>query len=289
MYNTTMKISVVIPVYNEEKYISKCLESLIMQDVPADEIIVVNNNCTDKTISIAKNFPVKIIRENKQGMISARNKGFNSAKHEIIARSDADTVLPRDWIKKIKKGFLDPKLVALSGPAEFYDLPEIFQNSHWQSKPTWVKLIKSYNRIVKRMTQHDCIYGPNYSIRANAWKQVKDTVCLNDKQVHEDLDLAIHLSPFGKIKFDNNLVVNTSVRRWKRPDAYFEYLFRGLKSIQRHKKNIVKQKSKQLVKKFVAKAFQDPLNSTVDFKMPNFGKKISVKEYKTRTRPKRID
>ncbi len=271
-----MKISVIIPVYNEEKYLEACLESLINQSVPADEIIVVNNNSKDRTAQIAKKYPVKIIDEKKQGMISARNRGFNSATFEIIARTDADTVLPRNWIKKIKKGFLDKNLIALSGPAEFYDLPELIQNSHWQSKPTWVKLIKSYNRIVKKMTKHDCMYGPNYSIRRSAWEKVKKEVCLNDKQVHEDLDLAIHLAPFGKIKFDNTLIVNTSVRRWKRPDAYFEYLFRGLKSIQKHRENVVKQKGKMLVKKIVPKSFQD----SIEFKVGDFRRKLSINRSK---------
>jgi len=280
-----MKISVIVPVYNEERYIAACLDSLVRQSVPADEIIVVNNNSTDSTSAIVKKYPVKIINEKKQGMISARNRGFNTASYEIIARTDADTVLPPDWIKKIKKGFLDKNLVALSGPAEFYDLPELIQNSHWQSKPTWVKLIKSYNRIVKKMTKHDCVYGPNYSIRKTAWDKIKNNVCLNDKQVHEDLDIAIHLAPYGKIKFDNTLMVNTSVRRWKRPDAYFEYLYRGLKSIQKHRENVVKIKGKQLVKKIVSKAFQEP----IDFKMGNLSRRLSVNRSKIKSRPQKFD
>ncbi len=236
-----MKISVVIPAYNEEKRIDACLESLMKQKIMPDEIIVVDNNSTDSTKEIVKKYPVKIVTEKKQGMIPARNRGFNTAKYDIIARTDADTILPPNWIKKIKKCFLDKKLIALSGPAEFYDLPELIRNSHWQSKPTGVNLIKSYNRIVRKMTKHDCVFGPNYSIRKSTWEMIKNNVCLNDKQVHEDLDLAIHLAPYGKIKFDVNLIVSTSVRRWKRPNAYIEYLYRGLKSIQKHKKSIIKQ------------------------------------------------
>lgn len=50
-----LRVSVVIPVYNEEKYIEKCLAALFSQKVKADEIIVVDNNCTDRTIDIVKN------------------------------------------------------------------------------------------------------------------------------------------------------------------------------------------------------------------------------------------
>jgi len=55
-----MKVSVVVPAYNEEAYIGNCLESLTNQKVKPDEIIVVNNNSTDATVKIAKRFPVRI-------------------------------------------------------------------------------------------------------------------------------------------------------------------------------------------------------------------------------------
>lgn len=259
-----LRVSVVIPVYNEERYLAACLDSLMAQSVKADEIIIVDNNSTDASVAIAKKYPVTIVHEKKQGMTPARNRGFNSARYEIIARTDADTILPPTWIKRIKKAFLDDELVAISGPASFYDLPTIVKRSP-QSKITLLKVIKSYNRIVKQLLKHDCLYGPNCALRRQAWNQIKTSVCLNDKQVHEDLDLAIHLAPLGKIKFIGNLTVNTSVRRWKKPDAYFEYLYRGLKSIQKHRQLGVKRRSKEIVKKFVEKAlFLDQLPT--DFK-----------------------
>jgi len=248
-----LKVSVVIPVYNEERYLEACLKSLMNQSEPADEIIVVNNNSTDNSVKIAKQFPVRILKEKAQGMTPARNKGFNEAQFDIIARTDADTILPKNWIKRIKKSFQDEKLIALSGPAEFYDLPDFIHNSHWQTQSTWVKVIKTYNTVVRQILKHDCLYGPNCSFRRSAWEEVKNTICLDDKQVHEDLDLAIHLAPLGKIKFNNTLVVSTSVRRWKRPEAYLEYLYRGLKSIQKHQELGPRQRSKLLVKKLVSK------------------------------------
>lgn len=249
-----IKVSVVIPIYNEQKYIGACLESLMKQTDPADEIIVINNNSTDDSVKIAKQYPVRILKEKEQGMTPARNKGFNEAQFEIIARTDADTILPKNWIRKIKKAFADEKLVGLSGPAEFYDLPDFIHNSHWQTKATWVKFIVTYNKVVRQILKHDCLYGPNCSIRKSAWDKVKNEVCMNDKQVHEDLDLAIHLAPYGKIKFNNKFTVSTSVRRWKRPDAYGDYLYRGLRSLQKHREISPKQRSKLFVKKIVEKA-----------------------------------
>lgn len=95
-----MKITLVIPVYNEEQYIAGCLDSIAKQKIRPDEVIVVDNNCTDNTLLIVKKYPfVQVKHEEKQGMIAARNAGFNAASHEIIARCDADTQLPTNWIK----------------------------------------------------------------------------------------------------------------------------------------------------------------------------------------------
>lgn len=253
-----MKVSVVIPAFNEERYIGRCLDSLMRQKIKPDEIIVVDNNSTDKTTDIVKKYPVILINEKKHGITPARNRGFNSARFDIIARTDADTVLPSNWIEKIKKNFQDENLVALSGPAEFYDLPDFVQNTRWQTKPTWLKIIKYYNRIVRKILKHDCLYGPNCIFRKSEWEKIKNKICLNDRQVHEDLDLAIHLAPLGKIKFDNTFVVKTSVRRWKRPENYFEYLIRIFSSIQKHEHLTLASNGKKLIKDIVNRSiFED--------------------------------
>lgn len=243
-----MKVSVVIPAYNEVNYIGACLESLMKQEVPADEIIVINNNSTDETVKIIKKYPIKVVNEKIQGMIPARNRGFNEAQYDIIARTDADTIVPPDWIKTIKANFKDKKLVAFSGPANFYELPD-------QTSKLTIKAFFPYASLFKQIMKHDCLYGPNIAIRKNAWEKVKNDVCLDDKEVHEDLDLAIHLAPFGKIKFDYDFVVKSSFRRWKKLESYFEYTNRALKSIRKHKKLVDHRRGIQAVKRIVSKAF----------------------------------
>jgi glycosyltransferase involved in cell wall biosynthesis len=246
-----MKVSVVIPAYNEENYIAACLESMLDQEEKADEIIVVNNNSTDRTVDIVKQYPVRMINETEQGMIQARNRGFNEAHYEIIARTDSDTRVSSDWIKKIKQNFIDADLVALSGSASTYDAPNSF------SKLAAEQTLKSYLKFMKRALGHDCLIGPNMAIRKSAWEKVKDSVCLKDHDVHEDIDLSIHLAPFGKIKNDPTLFVNSSLRRFKieKFESYFEYPYRVIKSIRKHKKLVMEQKGKAFVKKLFNKAF----------------------------------
>ncbi len=222
-----MKISVIIPVFNEEKYIKKCLESLKKQQEKPEEIIIVDNNCTDKTIEIAKKYSVEIIKEKKQGITFARNKGFEAAKYEILARCDADSILPVNWVKRIKEIFLTKKIDAITGPVIFYDLPikTFFFTKAYLA--TMAKLQKGANTLI----------GPNMAISKKAWTKVKNKVCLNDKIVHEDIDLAIHINQVGgKIYVDEKLVVKVSGRRIKKnPFSFFiEYPIRLIKTLSTH-------------------------------------------------------
>lgn len=241
-----MKVSVVIPAYNEEKYIEACLKSLINQTEMPDEIIVVDNNSTDQTVDIVKKFSqIKLLHEHKQGITPTRNKGFNAAQSEIIARTDADTRVPKTWIKKIKKHFQDESIVGIAGPAKFEGMDSMRTRAYWQSE---VLFFRSF----QRMFHHDALFGPNMAVRKSTWEKIKKEVCTSDKVVHEDVDLAIHLARFGKIHFDPRLIVMSSSRRWKRFSPHFEYPYRYLRTIQHHKQSlhILKEQTQRMKKAF---------------------------------------
>lgn len=226
-----MKISVVIPAYNEEDYISGCLKSLRKQVEPADEIIVVDNNCTDKTAKIALDFGARVIKEKKQGITYARNTGFNSARYGIIARTDADTRVEKDWIKKIKANFVSAYPPdALTGPVIFYDLP---------GKTPFYARVFFYG--TKFILGHNILAGPNMALTKFIWEKVKNKICIDDTKVHEDIDLAIHINEAGgRIKIDNSLIVKFSSRRIKqRPHSFFiEYPLRLIRMFFLHRRDL---------------------------------------------------
>jgi glycosyltransferase involved in cell wall biosynthesis len=222
-----MKVSVVIPVYNEEKYIEKCLGSLMKQEEKPDEIIVVDNNCTDKTMAIVKKYKgVKIIKEKKQGITPARNAGFNLASGDIIARCDADTITRSSWIKVIKKEFLDSQTMGISGPVEFYDVSfsKIFGKLH--------EII--YFKLLKFIYGYDFMFGSNMAITKKIWKKIKHITCQDDKKIHEDIDLSYHIAPLGKIKYVPELKSYVSARRMRQLSTYFEYPYRTFIGIKNH-------------------------------------------------------
>jgi len=221
-----MKVSVVIPAYNEEKRIGRCVQSIVDQTEKPDEIIVVDNNCIDKTAEIAQKLGARIVKEKKQGMICARDAGFDAAQYEIIARTDADTILPQDWISKIKKTFEDPTIGALSGPATFFGTPFV---SRFSNSATY-----AWFCILGHILGHPAMFGPNMALRKSVWEKTKPNVCLRDCDVHEDIDLSIHLSKIAKIKFDKDLAIRTTRGRWAK--IFTEYVVRLMKMLAAHRK-----------------------------------------------------
>lgn len=221
-----MRISVIVPAYNEEGYIKECLQALINQTVPAYEIIIVNNNSTDKTEKIALSLGAKVVGEKKQGMIFARNRGFDSAKCELIARVDADVIVPKNWIEIITTNFNDNDIDALTGPISYYDSRVI------PKTPIFTKLYLKTSNVITRGNRF--LIGPNMIITKAIWLKIKDKVSLDDTKVHEDIDLSLKIiKAGGKIGYDPDMVVKSSARRMvKRPTSFFiEYPRRLVRTI----------------------------------------------------------
>jgi glycosyltransferase involved in cell wall biosynthesis len=94
-----MKITVVIPVYNGEKYIAQCIENVLCQTYKDIEIIVVNDGSTDRTAEIAAEFPVKLVNQQNRGPSAARNRGIKEATGDYIHFMDVDDYINRDYYK----------------------------------------------------------------------------------------------------------------------------------------------------------------------------------------------
>lgn len=103
-----MKISVIIPTYNEEKVILDCLSSLDSQTIDDFEVIVVDDGSSDKTLEVlkkikVKNYKLKILKQDHKGPGAARNLGAKSAKGEILVFVDADMTFDKDFLKKLTR------------------------------------------------------------------------------------------------------------------------------------------------------------------------------------------
>lgn len=115
---TQPTVSVVIPARNAEDMIENCLRSLSQLDYPKDrvEIIIADGLSTDRTREVAEDYGARVIVNQKIRVVSGRNVGFETAHGELIAFSDADCVMDKNWLKNSVKYFNDERVAAVGGP-----------------------------------------------------------------------------------------------------------------------------------------------------------------------------
>ncbi len=228
-----LTLSIVIPVFNEEVHLKACLDSIAAQTIAPDEVIVVDNNSTDSTVEIAKNYPfVIVISEKKQGVLHVRNRGFDAVKNDIIARIDADNVLVSTWVRRVKELFSEDDVSAVTGPMYFYDMP--LKEDNYLAE----HIIKS--GLYKFDKNFPFLAGNNMAIRNKVWAEVKGKTC-KIKTIHEDIDLAIHLHlQDKKIVYDSRLRAGTSARRFDDSPVKFQrYITMMTRTFRHHNMNPV--------------------------------------------------
>lgn len=192
------KISVIIPTYNEEKFIVNSLHSIMLQSRQPDEILVVDNNSTDNTAEIAKKFGAKIIKESKQGPQFAVATGFACATGDIVCGTDADTIVPTNWIEKIE-AIITANHCAITGPCSYPDAPTAIQIGA-------EVLPKFYGFGYKGE-----MIGANFAF----WKKLYDKIGgINTDFLSWDIDLGDKARKIDKLYYDPKLVVSTSGRRF---------------------------------------------------------------------------
>jgi len=205
-----IKISLIIPAYNEENYIEECLENAIKHsDGKFHEIIVIDNNSTDRTRELAGKFPgIRVVHEPEKGLTRARQKGLEIATGDYLAYIDADTRLHPSWIKIAEKFFSKhPEAVSLSGPYRYYDgsIPKnFFQHITW-----WVGGPINY-------------YMAGYMVLGGNFIAKKEALLKTggfDKKIDffgEDTDIARRLSKHGKVIFKMDFFIYSSSRRFQK-------------------------------------------------------------------------
>ena len=103
-------ISIIIPAYNEGATIRRCLDALSHQTVPRGsyELIVVDGNSKDNTREIAAEYADHVFIQESERVPGARNDGFARAMYDIVATTDADSIVAPDWVEQILLSFKDP-------------------------------------------------------------------------------------------------------------------------------------------------------------------------------------
>lgn len=152
------EISIIVPIYNVEKYLNKCLDTLISQSFSNIEIICVNDGSTDNSLQIIKNYKendsrIKIISQENKGVSSARNTGISQTCGQYIFFVDPD-----DWIDNNTLEIMYHK--AKKNNAEIVEC-DIVEHRNFKFDKTSIKRLKLHR--YKILTQLKILFGFNYS------------------------------------------------------------------------------------------------------------------------------
>ena len=201
-------ISFIIPCYNEEQYIGDCIRSIKKQASERFifyEIIVVDNNCTDKTALIAFAEGALVVSEKRKGVVFARQKGYEIAKFPLIANIDADSRLGEGWVENAIAHINKDDVVAVTGPLIYDDvstsmniMTKFYYYLAWFSNNYIGVFLQGGNALIKKSAL-DKVNGYDTSIAFYG----------------EDTMTAKRIQQFGKIKFVMKLKLHSSPRRLK--------------------------------------------------------------------------
>ena len=236
MSNKLPTVAIIIPAYNEEETIEKCLDSCLDQTSPADEIIIVNNNSTDDTVNIVKRYQrnnpdhvIRLLNEKEQGIIAARNHGFNAAKSDVMGRIDSDSTISPTWVEAVRATFADENVAAATGPVQYYDMP---------MQDLGLKVDEKIRNALHNMAKdHRFLFGSNMAMRRSVWQQIRQFSNLDpNDELHEDIDLALTLFENGfEVTYDPKMVGGMSARRLEdSPRKFYSYVMRFERTFKAH-------------------------------------------------------
>lgn len=231
-------LSIIIPTYNSASFIGQAIEACLAQDYPKDkiEIIVVDDASTDGTKGVVAKYPVKYIYQKKGGPAVARNRGYESAKGEVIFFTDSDCVVHKDWVSTLVKHYNKNDLGAVTGSYAVGDSQYLLDKFvHYEIEyrhsmmPKYVNSFGTYNVLIKRSVFKELKgFDPSYTSASG-----------------EDNDLSYRIINAGyKIYFEKNALVGhcNVLRFFKYILVQFRHSYWRMKLYKKYTPMILKDK-----------------------------------------------
>ena len=292
------KFSIIVPVYNVENYIKKCLDSIFNQTFKDFEVIVINDGTNDNSMDIVKKYDVTIINQKNQGLSEARNSGVKKATGDYLIFIDSDDYIEKDLLKNINKSLdNNPEVVR-------YQTKDIIEDKKIEYNEKEFCGLDGSDAFKIITTYHYVEPAWLYAVKRDYY--IKNKFCFKKGTYHEDFGLtplivfkskkvnSINYCGYCYVQRSGSIMTNKSYDKTlkKVDDMYnhYKYLSNEVKNIDKDKTYfnsfiansiILKitelnkedyKKYKKLLKK--DKAFDEILDDTVARKI----KKIIIKK-----------
>lgn len=209
-----MKISIVVPTYKRSQLLKRCLDSLVLQSRPPDEVIVVTQDDDSASLGVVTHFEEKCGRRNTRlknvkasrlGLVHSYNEGLQRVSGDVVGFIDDDSIAPGDWIKRLEKHYKDPMVGGVGGPTIPYFFGEpLIEKSKFVGKVPWFGcVVDNLNKLSEKPIWVDHLCGTNMSFRRELMKEFDEN--LIGRQFRFEMDLCLSIKKRGyKIIFDPN-------------------------------------------------------------------------------------
>src|SRR5690606_36495285 len=225
-------ISVVIPVKDDAELLERCLGALRAQTDRPDEVVVVDNGSVDATREVATRGGAVCVTERRPGIPAASAAGYDAATGDVIARLDADSVPPDDWVARARGLRRGCGLAALTGPGEFTSLPRPL------ARAAPAAYMRSYSALCRALLRRPPLFGSNFAIRREAWRAARGRTHRDDPNVHDDLDLSFALSPDARVAVRDELRVAIFARPFAQPLGFLRRVWLGVRTVVVNRRRI---------------------------------------------------
>lgn len=222
------RISVVIPVKDDDTELARCLRALARQTRPPDEVIVVDNRSTDASAGVARAHGARVVRCERPGIPAASAVGYDAAAGEILLRLDADCVPDASWVRAMADAFAaHPEVSAFTGGAHFVDGPRALR------APLAALYLGAYAAVMLPTLGHPPLFGSNLGLRRDVWRGIRACVHL-DADLHDDMDLSFHVGERGRIRWLRDARMGMSMRPFASGSAFGRRISRALRTVVVH-------------------------------------------------------
>ncbi|MFC6601732.1 glycosyltransferase [Ectobacillus funiculus] len=241
-------VSVIIAAYNEEKVISRTVQSILKSDYQHYEIIVVDDGSQDRTFAIvSENFSsnerVHLIRKKNGGKSSALNRGIQKAKGDIIIAIDADTIISHKAMSLLVRHFIDKKVAAVSGNMRVGNMRNLLTISQH------IEYVTGFNLEKRAFSFLNCVTVVPGAI--GAWRKQVILECggFTDDTLAEDTDMTLRILCQGyRVAIEENAYAYTEAPEGIR--GFFKQRYRWtygtLQCLWKHKRAIFSREQKSL-------------------------------------------
>lgn len=198
-----MLASVIVPTYNEEERLERCLDSIRSQSFAPDEIIVADGGSTDSTLDVARGWADSVVVEPKRTIAAGRQAGADAASGRWLVFADADTYYPQDWLLDLLRPFSRADVACTHGKVL---LDGANRMEHFLADRVAPKFFKTALEL-----GYPTGAGSNLAMRADVFRRIGGFN--TDLVTAEDVDLQRRALPYGRNVYVQDAVAYNSPRR----------------------------------------------------------------------------